>query len=178
MSKPPGQFAEWLREKLAERGYLERGGQTAFARQAGIHLSILSRALNEDRVPEIEALRAMGRVLGYTLGEMMIAAGVAGPEEMPTRTSVTSSEAIAVLQREADAEGKPLGEVLLERGVDAHQLVIPDAPPMDDQIAEIMAMKIPEDSKQRMIRMYLENRAMRFEQARQAAERLRQERGE
>jgi len=79
------QFGPWLRAELDQRGYTERGAQSRFARQAGVHLSIISRILNEGRAPDIDVLRRIGKALGYTLGEMMIHAGVATPDELPVR---------------------------------------------------------------------------------------------
>ncbi|WP_214103159.1 helix-turn-helix domain-containing protein [Acrocarpospora catenulata] len=171
MGNNAGQFGAWLREQLTERGYLlERGGQTRFATEAGIGVSVLSRTLSGDRVPEIDALRGIGRVLGYGLGEMLVIAGVATADELPVRHAATHDEVIADLRRDAAAEGKSIGEVLLERGVDANQLIIPDAPPTDPHILEIEALDIPQDAKVKMIRIYLENRALRFEEARRRRE--------
>lgn len=172
MGNVAGQFGPWLREELRRRGYLsERGGQTSFANEAGIGVSVLSRILNDGRVPEIDALRAMGRVLGYSLGEMMVFAGVAKPDEMPVRANVTGTEAVARLQREASSGGRSLGEVLVDYGVDPGELVIPDTLPVDPIIAEIeAATDLTEETKTLLIRMHLANRARRFEEARLARE--------
>ncbi|NUR83274.1 MAG: helix-turn-helix transcriptional regulator, partial [Nonomuraea sp.] len=72
-------FHEWLKTELAARGFHEWGGMSAFARQCGVHASVVSRALNGRAVPEIDVLRRFGHVLGRTLGEMLVAAGVAEP---------------------------------------------------------------------------------------------------
>ncbi|MDP4500997.1 helix-turn-helix domain-containing protein [Nonomuraea turcica] len=86
MSKTPGRgFGAWLREQMDRRGYSGRGGSTRLARDAGINLSIVSRALNDEVVPALDALRGIGKALGYTLGEMMVFAGVATPDELPIR---------------------------------------------------------------------------------------------
>lgn len=79
-------FGEWLRRELEKRGYEfegpRAGGKARFAQRAGISASIVSRILSEDRVPEIETLRKIGQVLGYNLGEMLVFAGLAEPEEV------------------------------------------------------------------------------------------------
>lgn len=84
-SKKDIPFGTWLREEMIKRGYeLEGprpGGRSRLAKEAGVDLSIVSRILNENRVPEIKALRAIGTTLGYSLGEMMMHAGIAGPDE-------------------------------------------------------------------------------------------------
>lgn len=88
MSKTPGQLGLWLRRELTGRGYdLLHGGQSKFARETDVHVSIVSRVLNEDRGVEIDALRRMGSVLGYSLGEMLVFAGLATIEELPVRTA-------------------------------------------------------------------------------------------
>lgn len=88
VSKTPGQLGLWLRRELTNRGYdLQRGGQSKFARETGVHVSILSRVLNEDRGVEIDALRRMGAKLGYSLGEMLVFAGLATVDELPARTT-------------------------------------------------------------------------------------------
>ncbi|WP_329521232.1 helix-turn-helix domain-containing protein [Spirillospora sp. NBC_01491] len=85
-------FGTWLRREMRERGYdiegPRAGGKTRLANETGISLSIISRILSDNRVPEIKALRALGAALGYTLGEMMIHAGVAAPEEIASRVHV------------------------------------------------------------------------------------------
>jgi hypothetical protein len=71
----------WLRQELTRRGYdLAKGGQSKFAREADIHPSMVNRGA------EIDVLRRMGRALGYTLGEMLINAGLADHDELPARS--------------------------------------------------------------------------------------------
>lgn len=189
VGKTPGQFHEWLREQLARRGYLERGGQSRFAREADLSLSIISRALNEGRVPELEALRAMGRVLGYTLGDMMVVAGVATADELPVRASVSGTaskandtailaDALGGLRASAALEGKTIGELLVEQGLAGEEeLVIPPALPPDPIIAEIEASDISDDTKANLIRLHLDNRARHFEEARLERDRKRKRPG-
>jgi transcriptional regulator with XRE-family HTH domain len=104
MSKSPGRFGKWLKRELARRGHLERGGLSRFARSAGLDLSVLSRALNEGRMPETDALRRIGRALGYSLGDMLIFAGIADPEELVATQPATKYAAVEA--DEADA-GEP-----------------------------------------------------------------------
>lgn len=168
-----GRFGGWLREQLNRQGYGERGGPSRFAREADINLSILSRALNEGRVPEIDALRAMGRVLGHTLGEMLVVAGVATAEELPIRPSAAAPgttvlpDALRDLRASAALEGKTMGELLVTSGLATEEeLIVPPTLPPDPIIAEIEASGMSEETKTNIIRMHLDNRARRFEDAR------------
>jgi len=179
VSNDAGQFGHWLREELTRRGYLsERGGQTRFAKEADIGTGVLSRIFSEEnRIPDNETLRRIGRALGYSLGEMLVAAGAAQPEEMPIRPTLTSGEAVALLRREAAAEGKPISELLLDQGVEPEELVIPDAPPDDPEIAQLIALGLSPEVTQTLIRMNLENRARRYKEAREARRRHEQDGG-
>lgn len=87
VGKTPGQLGVWLAQELTRRGYdLAKGGQSRFAREADLHPSIVNRILSEDRGAEVDVLRRMGNALGYTLGEMLLHAGLAGRDELPVRT--------------------------------------------------------------------------------------------
>ncbi len=178
VGKTPGQFGDWLRHELTERGYdLRRGGQSQFAREADIDVSIINRTLKNERLPEIDGLRRMGRVLGHSLGEMLVGAGLAAPDELPvhpqssvrTHSTVKAaalSRALQDLRASAQAAGKTLGQVLIEHGLAKEDLVIPAALPPDPVITEIEASDIPEDVKAHLVRMHLDNRAQAFEEAR------------
>ena len=178
VSKTPGQFGLWLRDELARRGYLDqRGGLSHFARTADVHLSIISRVVNEGRAPEIDALRRIGKALGYSLGDMLVVAGIATPEELPARRTGAMAgnggsaipDVLQGLRESAATEGKTVGELLVEQGLAAEEeLVIPAAMPPDPIIAEIEESDISEETKQALIRIHLENRARRFEEARLA----------
>ena len=87
VGKTAGQLGAWLREELTRRDYdLQRGGQSRFARETDVHVSVLNRVLNEGRGVEIDALRRIGNALGYSLGEMLIFAGLADRDELPVRS--------------------------------------------------------------------------------------------
>ncbi|TDD97563.1 helix-turn-helix domain-containing protein [Actinomadura rubrisoli] len=79
-------FGVWLRREMELRGYevdgSRAGGRTRLAKQTGISPSVISRILIDDRVPEIKALRAIGEVFGYSLGDMLVHAGVATAKEI------------------------------------------------------------------------------------------------
>lgn len=71
------------------------------------------------------------------------------------------------LRERAQAEGRTIGELLVEGGlVVPEELVVPDALPPDPIIEEINASDISEETKRKIIRIHLENRARRFEEAR------------
>lgn len=80
-------FADWLRGRMRQRGYdldgARAGGMTRLAADADVSLSVISRALNEGRTPDLESLRGLGRALGVSLGDMLVAAGKADREELP-----------------------------------------------------------------------------------------------
>jgi transcriptional regulator with XRE-family HTH domain len=84
-------FGAWLRDTMIHKGYEvdgpRAGGRTRLANESGVSLSIISRILNEGRVPEVPALRAIGNALGYTLGEMMVNAGIADEAEIRPPTA-------------------------------------------------------------------------------------------
>lgn len=87
----------WLQKELPKRGYqLEghrAGGISRLAKDAGIPQATASRLVNGVGEPSLDSLRKVGKVLGYTLGEMMIAAGLATPEEMTARITATTEPA-------------------------------------------------------------------------------------
>ncbi len=89
-------FAEWLRAQMKSRGYptepARAGGRTRLADDAGVSLSVISRALNEGRTPDVDSLRNIGHVLGYSLGEMLIRAGKATADELPVRPKAATPE--------------------------------------------------------------------------------------
>lgn len=89
-------FAEWLRAQMHARGYPTEppraGGPTRLAEDADVSLSVISRALNEGRTPDVDSLRNIGHVLGYSLGEMLIRAGKATADELPVRAKSNTPE--------------------------------------------------------------------------------------
>lgn len=96
VGKTAGQLGVWLRQELTQRGYdLQYGGQSQFARDAGIHVSIVNRVINKDQGVEIDVLRRMGKPLGYSLGEMLVFSGQAERSELPVRTPEELEEALA-----------------------------------------------------------------------------------
>lgn len=80
-------FGAWLRAEMDAHGYTDRGALTRLAKEAGVNKSTVSRAINEGVIPDINALRGLGRVLGHTLGEMLVHAGIATPDELPVRAA-------------------------------------------------------------------------------------------
>lgn len=92
-------FGVWLRRQMEQRGYdtegPRAGGRTRLAAETGISLSVISRILNDNRVPELKALRAIGTVFGYSLGEMLVHAGVAEPDEFGARVILPAAQPAA-----------------------------------------------------------------------------------
>lgn len=74
---------------------------------------------------------------------------------------------VSVLREQAARDGRTLGELLVEYGlVLPGELVVPDSLPPDPIITQIEREDIPQDAKDRLIRIYLEHRAELFEQER------------
>lgn len=94
-------FGVWLRREMQRRGYdLEgprAGGRTRLAKETGLSLSIISRILNDNRVPEIKALRSIGATLGYPLSEMLIHAGIITTDDLPEDIEFTSATVATVV---------------------------------------------------------------------------------
>jgi hypothetical protein len=81
--------------------------------------------------------------------------------------------AVDELRAYAEANGKRMIDVLIDEGlIEPEELVVPDSLGPDPHIVEIESWDIPQDVKDRMIRMHLENRAWRFEEARLERKRL------
>ncbi|MFF3665377.1 helix-turn-helix domain-containing protein [Microtetraspora malaysiensis] len=81
--EPDTPFGKWLRAEFDRRGYGERGGQTRFAKESGVHISVIYRLVaGQGRTPELDVLRRIGRTLGYTLAEMLVAADLAASDEL------------------------------------------------------------------------------------------------
>ncbi|MBB4702184.1 helix-turn-helix domain-containing protein [Sphaerisporangium siamense] len=178
MAAQTGPFGAWIRAAMNARGYTERGALTRFAREAGVNKSTVSRAINEGVIPDLSALRGMGRVLGHTLGEMLVHAGLATAEELPVRASLRGdsaslADALGELRESAAGEGKTIGEMLIAAGLASREeLSVPPALPPDPIIAEIEASDdISEETKANIIAVHLEHRARRFEEARLKRER-------
>lgn len=77
-------------------------------------------------------------------------------------------QAVQDLRARAEAENRPLAELLVEEGLVApDELVVPDSLRPDPIIEEINASSdLSEETKAVLIRTHLENRARRFEDAR------------
>jgi transcriptional regulator with XRE-family HTH domain len=82
MSDPSTPFSEWLQAEMARLGYSTQGDMSKFSRSCEVHNSIIWRTLNGGRVPSLDVLRRIGNGLGYTLGEMIVAAGEATADEL------------------------------------------------------------------------------------------------
>lgn len=85
----PKDFADWLRDLMARRGYPmdtpRAGGIVRLAEDSGVSAPSISRIFNAPQfTPSIETLRALAPVLGVSLREMLIRSGRATAEELPT----------------------------------------------------------------------------------------------
>jgi transcriptional regulator with XRE-family HTH domain len=145
-------FGAWLREEMLRQGYEvdgpRAGGRTLLAKRSGISLSIISRILNDDRVPDLPALRAIGKALGYGLGQMMVFAGLAEPGELPE--SVVRVSQVQFATPEPRTQG-----VRVERYDERHlhaDVVIDTDVTMDEAIASLGALSDNERATVYMLR--------------------------
>lgn len=97
-------LALWLRTEMPRRGYpLEgprAGGITRLADDAEISRASMSRIVAGRAEASIDGLRKIGQVLGYTLGEMLVHAGYADPDDLtvitPATTGTTETRPVGV----------------------------------------------------------------------------------
>lgn len=79
-------FADWLHNQIAAAGYdlssQRSGGKSKLAKDAGIALSQVQRALSGTTRPDITTLRAIGRVLGIPMTVMLVRSGTLVPEDL------------------------------------------------------------------------------------------------
>ncbi|MEH0442428.1 helix-turn-helix transcriptional regulator [Streptomyces sp. B21-102] len=94
---PQKPFATWLAEEMSLRGYdLNRYGERArFARDAGLHDSIVSRLLRGNAEPDIRSCLPIARVLGCKTTRVLAAAGLIPEDEddaMPAPRPLTQRD--------------------------------------------------------------------------------------
>jgi transcriptional regulator with XRE-family HTH domain len=82
-------LASWLRTEMPRRGYpiegTRAGGIARLADEADISRASMSRIVNGLAEPSIDNLRKIGKVLGYSFGEMLVHAGIAEPADLHLR---------------------------------------------------------------------------------------------
>lgn len=102
-------LSQWLRAEMPRRGYPlggpRAGGITRLAEDAGIPQASMSRLVNSGGEPSIDNLRKIGQVLGYTLAEMMVFAGIADPDEMTIHDGSAVLSSATSLTASGDASG-------------------------------------------------------------------------
>ena len=89
-------LASWLRKEMPRRGFPiegpRAGGIARLADEAEISRASMSRIAAGLAGASIDNLRKIGQVLGYTLGEMLIHAGIAEPEDLTIRDAPAPQE--------------------------------------------------------------------------------------
>ncbi|MFI1966839.1 helix-turn-helix domain-containing protein [Streptomyces pathocidini] len=72
---------------MRERGYdidsPRGGGRSRLAEDAGVHRAAVTRLLQRQSVPDLETMRALARVLGVGLRDMLIESGRVTAEDLP-----------------------------------------------------------------------------------------------
>jgi transcriptional regulator with XRE-family HTH domain len=121
---------------MPRRGYPLKGpragGITRLAADAGIPQATMSRLVNGIGEPSTETLRRIGAVLGYSLGEMMVRAGLAQPSEMARPNADPSTTA---------PHPAPL------KSVPTVQLGAPGDPDPADPVTGIGGLRLTDDDK-------------------------------
>lgn len=116
-----------------------------------------------------EELTAIGRAdAADALRDLQQRAAVAVPAAPAVNGERSAARHLLDSLRARAVEGdRSLGEMLVDEGLaDPEELIIPDAMPPDPTIEEINASNISEETKAKLIRLHLENRARRFEASR------------
>ncbi|MFF3443566.1 helix-turn-helix domain-containing protein [Streptosporangium sp. NPDC002721] len=182
---------EWNRAALRDTldAIMDRAklSQTAVGELAGRDRTMANRWLSGKHQPNYEAAARFAAAIAEQRPDLadlaqqfMIAAGygdritgsvsaVLPPlEASATGTSDALRQAMTDLRAQAQAQGRPLAELLVEEGiVTPDELVVPDSLRPDPIIEEINASSdLSEDTKIALIRAHLENRARRFEEER------------
>ncbi|MET9291148.1 helix-turn-helix transcriptional regulator [Streptomyces sp. NPDC003077] len=98
----PQTFATWLRDQLSVRGYAERGGQKRFSADSGISPATVSRLLRADGLPDLRTLQLLSQALHVALGEILVRAGVAEPEDLAAAARPISPDPITPAQAAAE----------------------------------------------------------------------------
>ncbi|MDN3056211.1 helix-turn-helix transcriptional regulator [Streptomyces sp. SRF1] len=98
----PQTFAAWLRDQLLSRGYPEHGGQKRFARDSGISPATVSRLLRAEGLPDLKTLNALSEALSIPLGEVLVRAAVATPEDLAAASRPLSPDPITPEQAAAE----------------------------------------------------------------------------
>ncbi|MFG3284677.1 helix-turn-helix domain-containing protein [Streptomyces sp. NPDC048111] len=80
-------FAGWVEDLMRERGYdidsPRGGGRSRLAEDAGVHRAAVTRLLQRQSLPDLETMRALARVLGVGLRDMLIASGRVTADDLP-----------------------------------------------------------------------------------------------
>ncbi|WP_438292252.1 helix-turn-helix domain-containing protein [Streptomyces sp. HUAS TT7] len=80
-------FAGWVEDLMRERGYdidsPRGGGRSRLAEDAGVHRAAVTRLLQRQSLPDLETMRALARVLGVGLRDMLIESGRVTAEDLP-----------------------------------------------------------------------------------------------
>ncbi|MCM2420276.1 helix-turn-helix transcriptional regulator [Streptomyces sp. RKAG293] len=98
----PQSFAAWLRDRLLKRGYPERGGQQRFAKESGISPATVSRLLRAEGLPDVRTLGLLAEALRVPLGEILVRAGVATPEDLAAAARPINPNPITAAQAAAE----------------------------------------------------------------------------
>ncbi|MFH8403765.1 helix-turn-helix domain-containing protein [Streptomyces sp. NPDC018019] len=98
----PQTFATWLREQLDQRGYTERGGQKRFATDSGISPATVSRLLRADGIPDLKTLTLLAEAVRVPLGELLVRAAIAKPEDLAAAARPISPDPITPQQAAAE----------------------------------------------------------------------------
>jgi transcriptional regulator with XRE-family HTH domain len=114
-------FPSWLRKQAEAAGYRldspRAGGLSQLAADSGLSLSVVSRALSGERMPDLRTLRALSRPLRTNLRELLLRSGQADEADLPASTTVGIGARLSAAER--DVALRELGAIE-ERLTEAH----------------------------------------------------------
>lgn len=131
----PAGWLDYFPRAAAAAGYVGRGWKARLARDLGAYDSHVSRWTSGERIPDIDSCRALARVLGRPILEVLIAAGHIAPEEVglsqppaplpPPRRLSPQLERLALLLDDPDLS--PVVRKLIEAQLAATADLVEDA---------------------------------------------------
>jgi transcriptional regulator with XRE-family HTH domain len=96
-------FSAWLRQRAESAGYRfdgpRSGGLSRLAEDAGVTISVISRALTGERMPDLQTLRSLSGPLRTNLREMLIESGQATEVDLPATMTVGPVARLSAEQR-------------------------------------------------------------------------------
>ncbi|MEU1781208.1 helix-turn-helix transcriptional regulator [Streptomyces abikoensis] len=118
-------FAGWVEGLMRERGYdidsPRGGGRSRLAEDAGVHRAAVTRLLQRQSLPDLETMRALARVLGVSLRDMLIQSGKVTAEDLPLPGAGRTGAGEGARGREGDGRVTPAEAAQMLGVPDSHR---------------------------------------------------------